>query len=120
MAYKVEIDSKIRKIAIIGNGIAGNSAAEAIRTIDRNVEVVMVSDETFPLYSACVLPHYLAEEIKDDVLFLKGFGDYLDNKIEILLNNRVINIDVRFKKIDFEGKSKSLIYDKLILSLIHI
>ncbi|MCJ7651926.1 MAG: FAD-dependent oxidoreductase [Candidatus Lokiarchaeota archaeon] len=112
----MEIDSKIRKIAIIGNGIAGNSAAEAIRTIDRNVEVVMVSDETFPLYSACVLPHYLAEEIKDDVLFLKGFGDYLDNKIEILLNNRVNNIDVRFKKIDFEGKSKSLIYDKLILA----
>jgi len=112
----VEIDRKIKKIVIIGNGIAGNSAAEAIRIIDRNVEVVLVSDEPFPLYSACVLPHYLAGEIKGDVLFLKKFGDYLDNRIEILLNNRVINIDVRSKKIDFEGKSKSLIYNKLILA----
>ena len=39
------------KHVIIGNGIAGVSAAEAIRELDAKAAITMIGDETFPPYS---------------------------------------------------------------------
>ncbi len=39
------------RYVIIGNGIAGVSAAEAIRELDKTGTIVMISDEAVPPYS---------------------------------------------------------------------
>ena len=65
-------DSKGQRIVIIGNGIAGNSAALAIRKFDKDVDVVLISDEKDPLYSPCAFHKYLAGEMESQKLFLRS------------------------------------------------
>ena len=63
------------RIVIIGNGAAGNEAAETIRKYDDAVELLMISAETFPLYSACALPDCISGWVSREQLFLKDSKD---------------------------------------------
>ncbi|WP_054700820.1 FAD-dependent oxidoreductase [Desulfosarcina cetonica] len=47
------------KHVIIGNGIAGVCAAEAIRVLDESAELTIIGDETFPPYSRPMISHVL-------------------------------------------------------------
>ena len=60
-----------QRIVIIGNGIAGNSAAEAIRTYDSDAKVTIISCETAPLYSPCAFYRYLAGDIPKNPPFAR-------------------------------------------------
>ena len=94
------------RVVIIGNGVAGNSAVSAIREVDKNIEITMISEEIFPEYSACVLPDYLAGEIKRESVFLKSLDDYLKDNIEVIFGgfNKHSNISNTFPpSITFSG-----------------
>jgi NADH oxidase (H2O2-forming) len=65
-----------QQIVIIGNGIAGNSAAEAIRKFDPTARVTLVSDEEHPLYSPCAFHKYFSGDMDEQKLFLKKFEHY--------------------------------------------
>lgn len=49
-----------KRIVIIGNSAAGTAAIEAVRSCDRECDIVQLSDEAQPLYSRCLLSYYLA------------------------------------------------------------
>ena len=102
------------KFVIIGNGIAGVSAAHTIRTIDSDASVTIVSDEAEPAYSACVLPHYVGGEIGRDKVIIKNFSEYSGDGIGLLSSQRVTDIDVEGKRVILENGS--LGYDKLIVA----
>ncbi|GAG89417.1 unnamed protein product, partial [marine sediment metagenome] len=55
MVYLKKILKK-EKIVIVGNGVAGNSAADTIKSINPFAEVTIVSDNKNYFYSACALP----------------------------------------------------------------
>jgi NADPH-dependent 2,4-dienoyl-CoA reductase/sulfur reductase-like enzyme len=55
---------KRTEVIIIGNGIGGFSAASTLRHADERHEVTIISSEKDPLYSACVLPDYIAGKIR--------------------------------------------------------
>ncbi len=103
-----------KRIIIIGNGVAGNSAAETARNIDKEAEITIISNDIYPLYSPCVLPHYLAGEIDNTTLFLKEEDDYLRENINYLMGKRVTDIDVTEKKVLFA--QNGLKYDKLVMA----
>ena len=42
-------------IAIVGTGIAGDEAAITARKSDPGARILMIGEEAYPLYSACVL-----------------------------------------------------------------
>jgi len=107
-------NSKGNVHVIIGNGVAGNTAAAAIRECDPQARITMISDEAVPLYSACVLPEYLASEIERQRVFLKSFNDYAEQGIEIVLGQRVVEIDLERKRLLLENKT--LLYDKLVIA----
>jgi len=54
---------------IIGTGVAGISAAEAIRSLDSQAEITFVSDDRHGFYSRPGLAYYLTGEIPPDQLF---------------------------------------------------
>jgi NAD(P)H-nitrite reductase large subunit len=56
------------RIVVVGNSAAGTAAIEAIRQHDARSSIVQLSDETFPLYSRCLLSYYLAGTIGRDSL----------------------------------------------------
>ena len=51
------------RVVIIGNGIAGFSAAGAARRLSSESEIMMTSAEVEALYSPCVLPEYISGKI---------------------------------------------------------
>ncbi len=102
------------KIVIIGNGAAGNEAAETIRKYDKTVEITMISDETFPQYSACALPDCISGWIPRSRLFLKNNEDYEDKHIKIEFGQTVTGIDINKNQVILEKTRIS--YDKLIIA----
>lgn len=101
-------------IILIGNGVAANRAASTIREINKNTNITLISEEIFPLYSACILPNYLSGEINRERVFLKSFEDYSKEKTKTILGRKVVGIDIKNNKIFFE--TDSLGYDKLIIA----
>ncbi len=102
------------RIVVIGNGAAGEAACSAIRSKNSEVMLTLVSEDPNPLYSPCVLPHYISEDLKRSQVLLKHLKDYEKEKIELLLGCRALRIDHGEKRVFL--KDRALPYDKLILA----
>jgi nitrite reductase (NADH) large subunit len=103
------------KYLIIGNGIAGTTAALQIRKFDANGEITIVTEEDLPLYSRIRLPEYLAGAIDEKKLLLFNDVWYDQNKIALITNNRVASIDPGTKQILLDGNAR-IPYDKLLVA----
>jgi NADPH-dependent 2,4-dienoyl-CoA reductase/sulfur reductase-like enzyme len=102
------------RIVIIGNGAAGNSAAEALRSIDSEADIKIISDEPFMEYSPCLLPDYIAGELNKDKVFIKNLPDYSSLQIDLLLDKRVEAVDT-INRCVLLSRTK-IPYDSLILA----
>lgn len=79
---------------IIGNGIAGVTAAETIRAHDAVARIAIVDREPYPLYSKVLIPDFLKKKITRDHLFLRTVAHYESRKISLYLNAMVTSVDV--------------------------
>ena len=75
-------------VVIVGNGIAGNSAAESILAVDPRAKITLVSDEAFPEYSACALCDYISGELPRQRVFLKSEEDYSELGVDAILGKK--------------------------------
>ena len=106
----------MRRVLIIGNGIAGNSAAQIIKERSRgNASVRILSTENVPLYSACALPEYISGEIDRDGLLLKDQVSYERLGIETDLREEVISLDTYRQEVHTKS-GRCLGYDSLIIA----
>ena len=64
------------KYLIIGNSIAGVSAAKVIRRLDNSGDITVISKEAQPFYSKCLLPYYLRNEVGFDETILADENFY--------------------------------------------
>lgn len=103
------------KYIIIGNGVAGTTAAANIRKLDSRGEITILSDESLPFYSRIRLIEFLAGEVDNKGLVIYREDWYEKNNIKLLLNSPVSDIDKDKKQvITFTGES--LFYDRLLLA----
>jgi len=102
------------KYVIIGAGGAGISAVEAIREYDQNSQIVMISNEEVPPYSASLLLYYLIDEQKRNEVFWKGKDFYDRMDVTPILGNEVTNIQPEDKKI--KVGTEWIDYDKLLIA----
>lgn len=100
---------------IIGNGVAGTTAAERIRDKDPSGRIVIVAEEPYPFYSRIMLINYLAGEIDEKALYLKSSAWYKDNSIELLLNVRAERLDPVSRYVTL-STGERLGYDRLLIA----
>jgi nitrite reductase (NADH) large subunit len=100
---------------IIGNGVAGTTAAETIRINDPNGEIKIFSDEAMPFYSRIRLMEYLAGEVELPKLQIRSNVWYDNQKIRLFLNSKVIDIDLAKKEIVTQSGERHH-FDKLLLA----
>ncbi len=100
---------------ILGNGIAGVSAAETIRHLDPEGGITIVADETFTPYSRPMISMVLAGEVESDKLPIRRGSFYDDLSLTAVLGNRVSGIDVDQKQVMIQNGS-SLHFDKLLIA----
>lgn len=102
------------RVLIIGNGAAGNQAAETLRQVNSEAEISIFSADSEPFYSACALPDYLAGWIPRRQLFLKTDDQYARQRIEVHRDKRVQEILIDSQEL-LVGKDR-IPYDHLILA----
>lgn len=102
------------EVVVIGNGVAGEAACSAIRSRSGEIKITVISEDTYPFYSPCILNQYISQEMKRSKLFLKGLKDYEKDAINLMLGQRVQHFDPFRKLVSLSAQE--ITYDKLILA----
>jgi len=100
---------------IIGNGVAGNAAAEAIRKHDKDGKISIFSKEKYPFYYVPALPEFLAGEKDSKRLIIHDLDWYEQNRIDLHLDTDIAGIALAQKSVVTE-KGERYPYDKLLLA----
>lgn len=100
---------------IIGNSAGGIAAAEAIREVDREGAITIVSEEPYLAYSRPLISEYLAGERSLDSMLLRLPDFYERNRIEALLGTRAARIDFDHKLVELED-GRRMAWRKLLLA----
>ncbi|MGH7728090.1 MAG: NAD(P)/FAD-dependent oxidoreductase [Vulcanimicrobiaceae bacterium] len=106
----------MKTYVIIGAGVAGASAAEALRGEGFDGRVVLVGEETdLPYQRPPLSKELLRGEVTDDSVLLRTPGFYQSSAIELRLGERVVEIDPRLRRIAFASGAR-LDYDKVLVA----
>ena len=103
------------KYLIVGNGIAGLSAAKEIRKNDTKGSILMVTKESYLTYWRMKLSELLPKTIKKDGLLINNESWYKENNIEVLLNKSVTKINSEEKDVILDDNN-AISYDKLLIA----
>jgi nitrite reductase (NADH) large subunit len=100
---------------IIGNGVAGNSAAESIRKTDNNGKIAMFSKEKYPFYYIPTLPEYLSGERQVNDFIIHNNAWYEKNNIDLYLETEITSI-ASSGRTCVTKDGETFHYDKLLLA----
>jgi nitrite reductase (NADH) large subunit len=82
-----------QKFVIVGNGVAGITAARTIAQVRPNSKIEVYTQETYPYYSRPRLWEFLAEEIEQDDLYFYPTSWYERRGIQVHLGSLVTQLD---------------------------
>jgi nitrite reductase (NADH) large subunit len=103
------------KHVIIGNGVAGTTAALSIRKTDPDAVIEMITDEPHPFYSRIRLPEFLSGETDENSLIIRKSEWYERNRITLSLSTRAIAIDPAKREV-MTSTNTILSYDRLLVA----
>jgi NAD(P)H-nitrite reductase large subunit len=103
------------KYVIIGNGIAGTTAAETIRRFDTEGDIVMVADERNVPYCRPMISMLLEGAMPQEKLSIRPDNYYESLKIQTVFGDRVQQIDPNHKTLTIQN-GRSLSFDKLLIA----
>lgn len=100
---------------ILGTGVAGIAAVEAIRGVDANAEIVLVSEDPFGYYSRPGLAYYLTGEMMEKNLFPLTTADFQRLNIRYV-KGRATKILRAENRVELDGKTH-IAYDRLLIAI---
>jgi nitrite reductase (NADH) large subunit len=100
---------------IIGNGVAGTTAAENIRKNDKDGPITMVTEEDLPFYYRVRLNEYISGDVTEQDLIAKKDKWYREQNIELKTGTRITGADSKEKNIITENNQR-LSYDCLLVA----
>jgi nitrite reductase (NADH) large subunit len=105
----------MKNYLIVGNGVAGTTAAENIRKEDKKGNITMVTGENLPFYWRVQLNEYISGDITEEQLLAKKEDWYRDQNITLKLKTRIVGGDPQKKVVVTEDKEE-LAYDSLLIA----
>jgi len=105
----------MKKYLIVGNGAAGNAAAETIRRIDPEGRIILFSKEKNDFYYVPALPDYLCSEKQLRDFTIHNQVWYERNGIELKRETEIIDIRAEEKMAVSQGGER-FSYDELLLA----
>jgi len=103
------------RYVIIGGGIAGIRAADAIRRRDRTSEILVFSRDSHPLYARPRLPDFICGRVTEEKLFLFGPSWYSSREIKLSIGRSVEGIDVPDGRVILSDGGREA-YDRLLIA----
>ena len=103
------------RYVIVGNGVAGTSAAEEIRKQDHQGSIDIFSIEDRPFYYRMRLPEVVAGDVLEETIVAKSPNWYKDQDMNLHLETQVTEIDAEKKSLVTED-GREYFYDRLLLA----
>ncbi len=100
---------------IIGNGVAGTTAAENIRKLDKAGKITIVTEESTPFYYRMRLPDFISGDLTEDKLSAKKDQWYKDQGMELKLQTRIQGADPGKKTVSTQS-GLEIPYDRLLIA----
>ena len=104
-----------RRYVILGNGIAGQTAAEDLRKLDPDASIVMIAAERHPLYNRVALPRYLRGQVRREKVFMRTVEDYARQNLDIHFETWATEVDVTSKVVR-TNHGAEFAYDALLVA----
>lgn len=101
---------------IVGDGVAGHTAAEQIREHDEDATIHVFTTETLPFYDRIGLRDYIRKGRNLEALILNGEDWYAERNIQLHLDTRITGIDRDAQQVATAG-GETFAYDKLLLAV---
>ena len=100
---------------IIGDGIAGSSAAETIREGDPDADVTVITDEGEALYNRILIKEFAKGKLPEAPMSIHQPGWYDDRDIDLRLDTLVTDIDTEDHSLTTH-EGDTIDYDKLLIA----
>jgi nitrite reductase (NADH) large subunit len=100
---------------IIGNGVAGTTAAENVRKVDKEGKITVVTEESTPFYYRMRLPDFISGDLTEDKLSAKKDQWYKEQGIELKLKTRIQGANPSKKSVVTQG-NQEIAYDRLLIA----
>jgi NAD(P)H-nitrite reductase large subunit len=104
------------KYLIVGNSAGGIGAVEAIRQVDKEGLLTIVSDEPYPAYSRPLISKYLTGERTLEGILFRPTDFYGQNNIVFLPNRKVTHLELGHQIVQLEGGDR-ITWERLLLAV---
>ncbi len=103
------------KYCIIGGGVAGVTAAERIRELDKEGSICIVGSESELLYSRVLLPDYVSGKITRDKCILRTQASFDELRIQLRLGIEISSIRLSHHTITTNA-GEVIVYEQLLIA----
>jgi NAD(P)H-nitrite reductase large subunit len=104
-----------RSYVIVGDGIAGSSAAETLRERDGDADVTVLTDEGEALYNRILIKEFAKGKLPEAPISIHEPDWYEDRDIDLHLNTYVTGLDADAHEI-YTHDGDTYTYDKLLIA----
>ena len=104
-----------RRYVIIGNGVAGTTAAETLRKNDRNCSIQLFTNEPHPLYNRVSLPRFLQGVITEQKVMIRDFAWHEQRNIQLHTETFVTDVNTDEHAV-VTDKGQIFPYDALLVA----
>jgi len=100
---------------IIGNGIAGTTAADTLRKNDPNCDIHLLTNEPYPLYNRVSLPRFLQGVIVEQRVMIRDFAWHEQRKITLVTETMVTDVNTE-ERVVVTDNGQKFPYDALLVA----
>ncbi len=104
-----------RRYVIIGNGIAGTTAADTLRKNDPNCSIHLLTNEPYPLYNRVSLPRFLQGVIVEQKVMIRDFAWHEQRNISLVTEKMVTAVNTE-ERLVVTDDGKQYLYDALLVA----
>jgi NAD(P)H-nitrite reductase large subunit len=104
-----------QSFVIIGDGIAGSSAAETLREEAPDADITVITDEGEALYNRILIKEFAKGKLPEAPISIHQEGWYEERDIDLELNTLVTNIDTDAHELETH-EDETIAYDKLLVA----
>jgi NAD(P)H-nitrite reductase large subunit len=104
-----------RRYVIIGNGIAGTTAADTLRKLDPNCSIHLITNEPYPLYNRVSLPRFLQGVLAEQKVMIRDFAWHEQRNICLLTETLVTAVNTEDHEV-VTDRGQHLPYDALLIA----
>jgi NAD(P)H-nitrite reductase large subunit len=104
-----------KRYVIIGNGVAGTTAADTLRKNDPNCSIHLFTNEPYPLYNRVSLPRFLQGVITEQKVMIRDFAWHEQRNIQLVTETMVTEVNTE-ERVVVTDRGEVFPYDALLVA----